>query len=869
MRERCRRGDVTMPPRGKKKSPFKKGKGKKSVRNSPEKTVGSSAEELAAKRAPEGVNPPEEPFPEPSGSTSSPASESDNKARDGEVAEMAGEAAGEQQNKGGKAPIKRQLAFERKASESSESDEASSTVEGPGSPPSSPPSPPKASDAAPAAQADKSTAPRASPKLQVLKARAAARRVIAKSEVGSRPSTAPAPVASVPASLPVVGRRRFSSSASGGQLTESDLRTQVDELEEALRDLGRERDEAAQESKGLAKKHREIEEATIKHYESIIENLESEVRQLGVRVKEAESMTLRQKILGAEDGAEVKLNEKEFAALRREIDEQETLLKGYQSENESAVLKLKQMKEEMREREEKMAEEQATYARDLIVLQEERRVDSQKTASWLREKLDLQRQTNALKEELLQSDAKHRKELERLKRENKELEARSAGVDLKQIEREEELLRSLKMEMEAMKREHQAARQELEGKLKWYSENQEFVDQNAELIKEQLDTIAELQKRLAKFEGDGSQDGPEARMAARIEELEQECKHLNSLLVKNNPDSLAALIQASKPTAEEQRQVKELSAEVEHQKKRNAELMRKHESQLRALRQQHERARAQDRQGEKRESSRAKELAKQVEDVRSHYGKKVKLLEKQLQGARREKTHYQESLREERRQSRLSESSQTAVDERAEAVIQALRIELEQAKEEREHLSVELRRTQDQVPARDDAVRILQAQVRDLEEKLGGMGRQPGPAPQALAAPHYAHRPAFASEHNPSPQSQHLGDRVRQLEAELAYLRSAPQVGQAKLQHRNSSYAPEYVVLEEKLAQMDARQMAREEQWRAVMEETKQLASLQQNVLNQKWELAIRAKNAEIDRFRSELDAILFDVSNLQRKGRA
>ena len=54
-----------------------------------------------------------------------------------------------------------------------------------------------------------------------------------------------------------------------------------------------------------------------------------------------------------------------------------------------------------------------------------------------------------------------------------------------------------------------------------------------------------------------------------------------------------------------------------------------------------------------------------------------------------------------------------------------------------------------------------------------------------------------------------------------------------------------------------------------MMEETKQLASLQQNVLNQKWELAIRAKNAEIDRFRSELDAILFDVSNLQRKGRA
>ena len=101
-------------------------------------------------------------------------------------------------------------------------------------------------------------------------------------------------------------------------------------------------------------------------------------------------------------------------------------------------------------------------------------------------------------------------------------------------------------------------------------------------------------------------------------------------------------------------------------------------------------------------------------------------------------------------------------------------------------------------------------------------------------------------------------NRMRQLESEILYLRG---------NNSKPTYSPEYLVLEEKLAQMDARQMAREEQWRAVMEETKHLASLQQNVMKQKWELAIRAKNAEIDRFRTELDAILFDVSNLQRKG--
>ena len=82
------------------------------------------------------------------------------------------------------------------------------------------------------------------------------------------------------------------------------------------------------------------------------------------------------------------------------------------------------------------------------VMQEERRVDSQKTASWLREKMELQKQTNALKEELYQAETKNKEELERLRREKQELEAKTAGVDLKQIEKEEELVRSVKAEME-------------------------------------------------------------------------------------------------------------------------------------------------------------------------------------------------------------------------------------------------------------------------------------------------------------------------------------------------------------------------------------------------------------------------------------
>ena len=797
-------------------------------------------------RAPEGINPPEGQSPE--------AKDSGDNIWQGEMSKLKDGEKGQQETsaKSSDKVVKRQLSFKGDEEESSSLKLA------------------KTPEKIEVVRTERASKP--SPKLQALKARAAARRVSAKQEA-SRPSTAPASESTARTALTSsTARDELRSSASElttgriktrpRTLSESQLRTRVDEMSDLIREKEKENEEALAEIKSLTKKHQEIEETTIKHYESIIDNLESEVKSLGVKVQEAESLTLRQKILNAEESDDIKISEAEFNALRKEIEEQEVLLKGYQSENESAILKLKQMKEDMKDKEEKMAEEHATYARDMIVMQEERRVDSQKTASWLREKLELQKQTNALKEEVYQSELKYKAEIERMRREKQELEARAAGVDLKQIEKEEELVKSVKAEMESMKKEHKTIQADLESKLRWYSENQEFVNQNSDLIKEQAQTISELKRRLSKFEGDAKDGSPESQMAIRIKELETEVAHLNDLLVKNNPNSLSALIQASKPSPEESAHVKELQSEIESQKRRNSELLRKHESQLRGLRQQHERTRIRDR--ETKQSGKVKELSKQLEDVRSHYGKKVKTLEKQLLDVKKEKVHYQESLRETRRKSRLSESSQNADNEKELAMIQNLKIELEQAKDEREQLRSELQKTRESIPAQSDSVKRLERQVQELSSKLNGLGTNTTTAhPFAQQAQqHYNQQQQHSYGHFSTENLMDVNvmNRMRQLENEIAYLKGN--------KVKSSSYSPEYIVLEEKFAQMDARQMAREEQWRAVMEETKHLASLQQNVLNQKWELAIRAKNAEIDRFRTELDAILFDVSNLQRKGK-
>ena len=151
------------------------------------------------------------------------------------------------------------------------------------------------------------------------------------------------------------------------------------------------------------------------------------------------------------------------------------------------------------------------------------------------------------------------------------------------------------------------------------------------------------------------------------------------------------------------------------------------------------------------------------------------------------------------------------MDERAEAV-SGLRIELEQAKEEREHLSVELQRTQDQVPAGATPYRSSSPS----QGPRGEAGRDrpaAGPAPQALAAPHYppARRPSRPLAAGPAPGRQGEATRGR------ARLLEACASGWVKpLQHRNCR-TPRRCPGR---ARADGRKAdGREEQWRAVMED--------------------------------------------------
>ena len=231
-------------------------------------------------------------------------------------------------------------------------------------------------------------AQKTSPKLQALKARNAARRGV-KHDLTKRPSSAP--VRERPLPHPASHTKdsqlfntKLRESMQKHVLPEDYLKDKVAQLSERLDVVEEERRAAMVE----AEKLRKVESAMTKHYESLLEEKAVEIKSLGAQLEASEARTTKG-MLQDESVTAVTLTEADLTAIRKEMQEQELLIKGYQMENESAVKRLKRMQAEFREKEERMAVDQGHIARELASIQEEKKRDSLKTASFLREKLEL------------------------------------------------------------------------------------------------------------------------------------------------------------------------------------------------------------------------------------------------------------------------------------------------------------------------------------------------------------------------------------------------------------------------------------------------------------------------------------------------
>lgn len=74
-------------------------------------------------------------------------------------------------------------------------------------------------------------------------------------------------------------------------------------------------------------------------------------------------------------------------------------------------------------------------------------------------------------------------QLDKLRSEKRQLHAKTAGVDLAKIEEGDALVSQVKEEMEAVRKHYADMVSELQGKLKWYAENQQLLDRNEALVR--------------------------------------------------------------------------------------------------------------------------------------------------------------------------------------------------------------------------------------------------------------------------------------------------------------------------------------------------------------------------------------------------
>ncbi|KAL0049666.1 hypothetical protein WJX82_007177 [Trebouxia sp. C0006] len=364
------------------------------------------------------------------------------------------------------------------------------------------------------------------------------------------------------------------------------------------------------------------------------------------RLQSLEGLDPKTKLSGA---SQVTLSEAEVRTLRRDMQEQESLIQGYQTENEAAVQQIKRLKLEHAHALDHLAEDNVRLQRMLAQVQEQG-IQSTEEADKLTAVLKLQSQLDAAREQAAQREAELRDELQQVRRDKKELEAKFVGLDLNKMEAEDCVVKQVQVEKDAllaqvrgqmsdMQRQHDHMAAELQRKLTWYAENQDLVNKNSSVIKEQADVIAALEDRLSK------QPGPVSNKSVKndkkqIKELEADVENLKAALNSRHPDSLPALIAAAKPSSQESALVSDLQTKL---KSLQAALVRKDEEmeqELCSLRQQHERLELQFQArkplqggGQENRGGRVRELEGQLEEVRSHYHHKLRSLENQLQEA--------------------------------------------------------------------------------------------------------------------------------------------------------------------------------------------------------------------------------------------
>uniref|UniRef100_A0AAQ4NYZ1 Centrosomal protein of 162 kDa n=1 Tax=Gasterosteus aculeatus aculeatus TaxID=481459 RepID=A0AAQ4NYZ1_GASAC len=315
-------------------------------------------------------------------------------------------------------------------------------------------------------------------------------------------------------------------------------------------DLQREEDGSlVQELRGqLAHKERELQ--LMKEGAGEINTLRQQNYLLQIKLQSAEeaSRKTRWRIEATDLAPEEKLQQ-----IDKEIKEQETLIKGYQQENEKLYLQMKAQQAESKANEEAMCSETQRLLNELAstrwqLNKPSRTVGSVCLVDHTQRIADLLAQLNALQ----RNEAKLSEDFHRVKQEKQAQE-----VDLQLVKKERDLARAQAVSasgktgsttMRVLEEKHREEVVALRKKLQWFAENQELLDRDAGRLTAATSEIHQLQEQVERLKVDVDKRGSEQQRKTKEENESSslhQVKELEQILRRRNPNSLPALMYAA------------------------------------------------------------------------------------------------------------------------------------------------------------------------------------------------------------------------------------------------------------------------------------------------------------------------------------
>nr|XP_009482317.1 PREDICTED: centrosomal protein of 162 kDa [Pelecanus crispus] len=327
----------------------------------------------------------------------------------------------------------------------------------------------------------------------------------------------------------------------------------------AEEDLNAARDLIQQLTSTVSQKEKEIETKIVE----LKTQHEKELSRLGqenyVLQSKLRSMEETQEKRWTHHTATVPVTEEKLAQIKKEIEDQEVIIQGYQQENERLYKQMKELQIQNKKNEERMFKENQCLMSELILLRE--KIEKTNIQSQIVQ--DSEPARNQSFTELIselraaqKEETKLQEEIRRLKQDKQALE-----VDLGQAKKERDLAKvqiastsgEKSYEFKVMEESYKQEITHLKRRLQWYAENQDLLDKDAARLKEAREEIEKLKLEVEKLRAEAGDQCVQQKKrlrdraadAKRIQDLERQIREMEGILKRRYPNSLPALIYAA------------------------------------------------------------------------------------------------------------------------------------------------------------------------------------------------------------------------------------------------------------------------------------------------------------------------------------